>query len=174
MFKSVNAYELRVPAVVYLLFLKLLVLPRSTMPGCVTADVDTLDSVHWVENYTTWPVGLEMCLVHAPFSHLCMLHLLSGALVVWWGSWQLQRVEETSLKSPALPEWRDSLIPRKSLSLVSCQSHLSLFLLMLFYLPTEIILGHFTISILHVWMLDWHGSFCALFSFVPLWPYCAF
>lgn len=72
----------------------------------LTADAGKLDSVHWVENYDTWPVGLETRLIHAPFSHPCLLHLSSGALALWWGGWQLQRVEETcscfllTLKNP--------------------------------------------------------------------------
>ena len=49
---------------------------------CLTADADKLDSVHSVENYNTWPVGLETRLARAPFSRPCLLHLSSGALLL--------------------------------------------------------------------------------------------
>lgn len=41
--------------------------PSPQQRTCVTADAGKLDSVHRVENYNTWPVGLETRLVHAPF-----------------------------------------------------------------------------------------------------------
>lgn len=46
-----------------------------------------------LQNYTTWPVGSETRLAHAPFSHPCLLQ--PSSLVVWWGGWQLQILEET-------------------------------------------------------------------------------
>lgn len=64
--KSMDAFELCVPAAVYLLFFPP---PSTSQPQrstCVTADAGKLDSVHWVENYNTWPVGSETRLAHAP------------------------------------------------------------------------------------------------------------